>query len=76
MEPQPEPSHRIRICASPACWSNGVNFGYLRPMHTKPKRILDGVLFPYTFEQIRQYCATDFNNRIRPINKEKTEIEN
>ena len=45
-------------------------------MHTKPKRILDGVLFPYTFEQIRQYCATDFNNRIRPINKVNSEIEN
>ena len=45
-------------------------------MHTKPKRILHGVLFPYTFEQIRQYCVTDFNNRIRPINKVNSEIEN
>ena len=45
-------------------------------MHTKPKKIWDGILFPYTFEQIRQYSLTEPNNRSRTVNKVSSEIEN
>ena len=45
-------------------------------MHTKLKRIWGRILFPYTFEQIRQFCVPDPNNRIHALNKVNSEIEN
>ena len=45
-------------------------------MHTKLKRIWGGILFPYSFEQIRQFCETNPNNRIHTVNKVNPEIEN
>lgn len=33
-------------------------------------------MFPYTFEQIRQFCVPDQNNRSRIVNKINSEIEN
>ena len=29
------------------------------PLHTKPKRIWVEIMFPYTFEQIRQFCVPE-----------------
>ena len=45
-------------------------------MHTKPKTIWGGILFPYTFGQIRQFWVPGPNNRIRTVNKVNSEIEN
>ena len=33
-------------------------------------------MFPYTFEQIRQFCVTDQNNRSRTVNEVNSEIKN
>ena len=49
---------------------------YSRLMHTKPKRIWGGILFPYSPKKIHQFCVTDLNDRSRTVNKVNPEIEN
>ena len=43
-------------------------------MHTKSKRIWGGILFSYTFEQIRQFRVISPNNWIHIVNKVNSEI--
>ena len=47
---------------------------YLGPMHTKPKRIWDGILSPNTFEWIHQFFVTDPDKRSHALNKVNSEL--